>query len=63
MVAHLWLGEQVVSLIARVPRSHIIVYRLWPLTRDDLHKVSKGQGLVWISQLLIVHLQQQQGSM
>lgn len=58
VVTHLRLRKQVVPLVARVPRCDVVVDRLGPLARDDLNKITKCQRLVWISDLLIVDLQQ-----
>ena len=57
VVAHLGLWEEMISLVASIPRGNIVVDCRWSLTGNDLNKITKGQRLMRVSQLLIVHLQ------
>ena len=61
-MVQLGLREHMVTPIASIPGGSMFVAEgLWGVTGDNFYKVPKGQGLMGICQLSMVHLQQRAG--
>ncbi len=58
VLAMLRSGKQVVAC---VEMDRVLGKQLWGLARDHLNKVAKAEGLVWVIDLRLIHLNRRHG--